>query len=82
MHPSFATRANLDLIDDYYRRWRENPCLAIVSAAAGPRGCFVKPPLTRMADHDATSEPVDGKSDNIRPPDHAVTPGRAHDCGT
>jgi len=25
MHPSFATRANLDLLDDYYRRWRDNP---------------------------------------------------------
>ena len=25
MHPSFATRANLDLIEDYYRRWRANP---------------------------------------------------------
>src|SRR2546421_670396 len=25
MHPSFATRANLDLLEDYYRRWRDNP---------------------------------------------------------
>jgi 2-oxoglutarate dehydrogenase E1 component len=25
MSPSFATRANLDLLEDYYRRWRENP---------------------------------------------------------
>src|SRR3954454_17609454 len=25
MHPSFATRANLDLLDDYYRRWRDDP---------------------------------------------------------
>ncbi len=25
MHPSFATRGNLDLIDDQYRRWEKNP---------------------------------------------------------
>ena len=42
---------------------------------------FVKPPLTRLVDHDATSEPVDGKSDNIRPPDHSVAPVGARDGG-
>ena len=25
MHPSFATRANLDLLEDFYQRWRKDP---------------------------------------------------------
>src|SRR4051794_25332090 len=25
MHPSFATRANLDLLEQNYQRWQENP---------------------------------------------------------
>jgi hypothetical protein len=51
-------------------------------AAALPRAGVIKPPLTRMADHDATSETLDGKSDNIRPPDRVIAPADARDGDT
>jgi hypothetical protein len=49
-------------------RRRENMVLCNGFQAAVLRTCLVKPPLTRLVDHDATAESVDGKSDNIRPP--------------